>query len=60
MNKDQVEGKAKNIAGKVQEKVGELTGNKSQQAKGLAKQVAGTTQEKVGDLKETVKKATGK
>ena len=60
MNKDQVEGKAKNIAGKVQEKVGELTGNKCQQAKGLAKQVAGTTQEKVGDLKETVKKATGK
>ena len=58
MNKDQVAGKAKNVAGKVQEKVGEVTGNRTQQAKGIAKQVAGATQEKAGDVKQAVKKAT--
>jgi uncharacterized protein YjbJ (UPF0337 family) len=30
MNRDQVKGKAKNIAGKVQQKFGEVTGSASQ------------------------------
>ena len=34
MNKDQVTGSAKEVAGKVQSKVGELVGDKEQQAKG--------------------------
>ena len=54
MNKDQVKGTAKDIAGKVQEEAGNLTGSKEQEAKGLAKQVEGKTQKKVGDAKEAV------
>ena len=41
MNKDQVKGKAKDIAGKVQEKAGELTGSEKQQIKGLKNQAEG-------------------
>lgn len=57
MNKDQVKGEAKDIAGKIQEEAGKLVGSKEQQAKGLEKQVEGKVQKGVGDLKETVKKA---
>ena len=56
MNKDQVEGEAKDIAGKIQEEAGKLVGSKEQQTKGLGKQVEGKIQKGVGDLKETVKK----
>ena len=55
MNKDQVKGKLKDIGGKVQKEVGDITGNSEQQAKGLAKQVEGKTQGKLGDAKEIVK-----
>lgn len=58
MNKDQVKGAAKDVAGKVQESVGQATGDKSQQAKGLGKQVEGKAQKGVGDAKETLKDAT--
>jgi uncharacterized protein YjbJ (UPF0337 family) len=54
MNKDQIQGAAKNVGGKVQEEAGKLTGNTTQQAKGLAKQVEGKAQELVGDLKAAV------
>jgi uncharacterized protein YjbJ (UPF0337 family) len=57
MNRDQVAGTAKDVAGKVQRKVGELTGNKTQQAKGLAKQVEGKLQKGVGNVEEAVDKA---
>src|SRR5580704_5539870 len=60
MNRDQVKGNAKNIAGKVQQKVGELTGNKTQQAKGLAKQVAGNVQKGVGNVEQAIGKANRK
>lgn len=56
MNKDQVKGEAKDLAGKVQEEAGKLVGSKEQQAKGLEKQIEGKIQKGVGDLKETVKK----
>lgn len=52
MNKDQVKGTAKDVAGKIQRKTGELTGSTTQQAKGLSKQVEGKVQKKVGDAKE--------
>lgn len=39
MNKYQVEGEVKDLAGKVQERVGKLIGSKELQAKGLQKQV---------------------
>ena len=55
MNKDQVKGVAKNVAGKVQEEAGKLVGSKEQQIKGLSKQVAGKAQEAVGDVKQSVK-----
>lgn len=58
MNKDQVKGTIKDVAGKVQEKTGEVIGSKEQQAKGLAKQVEGQVQKKVGDVKEAVKDAS--
>jgi uncharacterized protein YjbJ (UPF0337 family) len=52
MNKDQVKGKAKNIAGKVQEQAGKLVGSKEQQVKGLSKQISGKVQESFGDVKQ--------
>ncbi|HEX2566279.1 MAG TPA: CsbD family protein [Burkholderiales bacterium] len=55
MNKDQVKGGMKDIAGKAQEKAGELTGSKEQQAKGLLKQGEGKVQKKVGDVEEAAK-----
>jgi uncharacterized protein YjbJ (UPF0337 family) len=58
MNKDQVKGVAKDVAGKVQEEAGKLVGSKEQQIKGLAKQIAGKTQKGVGDVKEAVKDLT--
>lgn len=54
MNKDQVKGAAKDVAGKVQQEAGRLVGSKRQQAKGLAKQVSGKTQKAVGDVKQAV------
>ena len=42
MNKDQVKGTAKDIAGKVQEGAGKVTGDREQEAKGLSKQVEGS------------------
>ena len=60
INKDQVEGRAKEVGGKVQEDFGKLTGNKTQQAKGLAKKVMGAGQAKAGDLEEEIKDANKK
>ncbi|SOD41519.1 CsbD family protein [Nitrosovibrio sp. Nv4] len=60
MNKDQIKGTAKDIAGKAQQDMGELTGSKEQQAKGLAKQGEGKIQKGVGDAKESVKDAADK
>ena len=56
MNRDQVKGTAKDVAGKVQRKVGELTGNKRQQAKGAAKQVAGKVQRGMGNVEQALDK----
>ncbi|NVD69512.1 CsbD family protein [Duganella sp. BJB1802] len=58
MNKDQVEGKLKDISGKIQEEVGDLIDSPEQEAKGLQKQAEGKLQGKVGDLKEAVHIAT--
>ena len=58
MNKDQVKGAAKDIAGKVQEEAGKVVGSTEQQAKGLKKQVEGKVQQHIGNLKEAVKDAT--
>ncbi|WP_305824556.1 CsbD family protein [Massilia brevitalea] len=55
MNEDQIKGKAKDIGGKIQEKVGEAVGNRQQQSEGLSNQAEGKVQEKKGDLKDIVK-----
>jgi len=57
MNKDQVKGTMKDIAGKAQEKAGELTGSEKQQLKGLKNQVEGKIQKGVGDVKDAFDKA---
>lgn len=57
MNKNQVEGKAKEIAGEIQEHVGRAVGNTSQEAKGHAKEVAGKTQKQAGDVQEAIEDA---
>ncbi len=60
MNRNQMKGVAKNVAGKVQQKLGELTGNKTQQAKGIAKQVQGNVQRGAGNVEEALDKANRK
>ena len=60
MNKNQVKGTLKDVAGKVQEKAGQLVGSAEQQRKGVHKQVQGKTQKAAGDLQEVVKDATEK
>ena len=54
MNKDQVKGVAKDVAGKVQEQAGKLVGSKEQQVKGLSKQISGKAQKGLGDAKQTI------
>ena len=54
MNKDQVKGVAKDVAGKVQEQAGKLVGSKKQQIKGLSKQISGKVQKGVGDVEQSV------
>jgi uncharacterized protein YjbJ (UPF0337 family) len=60
MNRNQVKGAAKDVAGKVQRKVGELTGNENQQAKGTAKQVEGKVQKGVGNVEQALDEADRK
>ena len=57
MNKDQAQGVAKDIAGKVQETVGQVTGSREQQARGVIKQVEGKGQKTLGDAKEIIEDA---
>jgi uncharacterized protein YjbJ (UPF0337 family) len=54
MNKDQVKGVTKDVAGKIQEQAGKLVGSKEQQIKGLSKQISGKVQKGVGDVKQSV------
>lgn len=57
MNKDQVEGKVKDVAGRVERQAGEWTGSKETEAKGAAKQVEGKVQGAYGDAKDALNKA---
>ena len=60
MNKDQVKGSVKEVAGKVQKSVGDIVGNPTQQSKGAAKELQGKAQQVLGDAKELVKDARRK
>ncbi len=57
MNKDELKGKAKDVAGRVQRQAGEWTDNEEQQAKGLGKQAEGKIQQGVGKAEDAAKKA---
>ncbi|MGE5823531.1 MAG: CsbD family protein [Bacteroidota bacterium] len=54
MNKNQIKGAARDIAGKVQQKAGKLVGSRKQQVKGLEKQISGKLQKAVGDTSEAI------
>jgi uncharacterized protein YjbJ (UPF0337 family) len=58
MDKDRVEGKLKDVAGRVERQVGEWTGDSEQQAKGAAKQVEGKVQNAWGKAKDAAKDVT--
>jgi uncharacterized protein YjbJ (UPF0337 family) len=55
MDKDEVKGKAKDIAGRVERQVGEWTGDTDAQVKGAAKQVEGKVQNAWGKAKDAAK-----
>jgi uncharacterized protein YjbJ (UPF0337 family) len=57
MNKDQVQGKIKDVAGRVERQAGEWTGDQEKQVHGAAKQVEGKVQNAWGNVKEAGKKA---
>lgn len=57
INKDQVEGRAKEAAGKVQEVAGKAVGNTKQEVKGTINKTAGAAQAKYGDVKSDLKDA---
>ena len=60
MDKDEIKGKAKDVAGRVERQVGEWTGDKDAQAEGAAKQVEGKVQNAWGKTKDAVRDATDK
>ncbi len=55
MNKDQAKGAAKDAAGKLEARAGEVFGNAELKAKGVARQAAGKSQKAYGDLKEVLR-----
>ncbi len=57
VDKDRVEGSAKNIGGKIKEGLGKLTGDSKTEAEGKADQVEGKVQNTVGGIKDTVRDA---
>ena len=60
MNTDQIKGAVKDVAGKVQEKVGEVINSPEQQVKGIAKQFEGQSHKAYGDVKEAAEDAAKK
>ena len=57
MNKNQVEGRADQVKGKVKEAAGKVTGNESLERKGKGQNLRGKTEAAYGDAKRDVKKA---
>jgi uncharacterized protein YjbJ (UPF0337 family) len=55
MNRDQIKGVAKIVAGKVQEQTGKLIDSPEQIVKGVSRQIAGRFQKGRGDIKKTIK-----
>lgn len=58
MNKDEVKGKVKDIAGRIQRQAGEWTGDDKSQAKGAARQAEGKVQNAWGKVKDAAKSSS--
>jgi uncharacterized protein YjbJ (UPF0337 family) len=52
MDKDRVEGKIKDIKGRIERQVGEWTGDKDAQAEGTKEQIKGKVQNAFGKIKD--------
>ena len=55
MDKDRIEGVAKQAKGKVKEAWGKITGDAKTEAEGKAQKTAGKVQNAVGGLKDTLR-----
>jgi uncharacterized protein YjbJ (UPF0337 family) len=55
MNKDQVKGRQKEVAGKIKQVAGEIIGDKEMEAKGKVKKDLGRVQAGFGDVKSDIK-----
>ena len=55
MDKNEVEGTIRNVAGKIEDAAGVLSGDAEHQIKGKARQVAGTAQAKAGEVLDDVR-----
>lgn len=60
MDRDRVEGAAKNLKGKVKEAAGKVTGDAKLKSEGKADQVAGKVQNAVGGAKDAIRDAMRK
>lgn len=56
MNRDQVKGRGKEAAGKLQQAAGKAMGSPKHRAKGLAREAAGKVQKEVGDARQQLKR----
>jgi uncharacterized protein YjbJ (UPF0337 family) len=57
MDKDRIAGSAKDVAGKVEGAVGDMTGNAQTQAAGRTREAAGTVQNLYGQAKDAARDA---
>jgi uncharacterized protein YjbJ (UPF0337 family) len=60
VDKNRVDGSAKNIGGKVKEGIGNVTGDSKMQTEGKADQAEGKIQNTIGGIKDSVKDALKK
>lgn len=55
VDKDRIEGAALNVAGKIKEGLGNITGNDKLKAEGKADQIEGKVLNAIGGVKDTLK-----
>jgi uncharacterized protein YjbJ (UPF0337 family) len=60
MDKDRIEGAAKQVKGTIKEAVGKVTGDTKTQAEGIAEKGAGKVQSNIGAAKDTARDALKK
>ncbi|MFZ6862719.1 CsbD family protein [Undibacterium sp. Ji67W] len=56
MNKDQMQGTAREIVGTFQKNFGDIFGNRLQKEKGTSNQLSGKSQKSLGDIKAFIAK----